>query len=291
MASTIDVTHFGDPACPWGYSANPALSVLRWRYGDGLRWRHVMIGLTERAEQYGARGYTPLGMALSQRRFRRYGMPFSGHVRTRPTGTARACRAVVATRLTRPELELHAFRALQLGYFTTAERMDDEAGIARALHHVPGLDVGRVVGMLDDPGVTEAYERDRAEARTATGGATEAQGKAADTDGAVRFTAPSLVLASGDRRLEAGGFQPVEAYDVLVANLDPTLERRSPPEDPHELLQAFDHGLTTREVAACLARGNEPPDDEEATARLLELVVGGRATRTALGDDALWRAA
>jgi hypothetical protein len=230
-------------------------------------------------------------MAVSQRRFRRYGMPFSGDVRTRPQGTARACRAVVATRLTRSELELHAFRALQHGYFTTGERMDEDAGIARALERVDGLDVAHVLGLLDAPEVTDAYERDRADARTAAGGATEFQGKAANTDGAVRFTAPSLVLTAGDRRLEAGGFQPVEAYDVCVANLDPTLTRRRPPDDAGELLQAFDHGLTTREVAACLARGNEPPDDETATARLLELVVDGRATRTPLAGDALWRAA
>jgi predicted DsbA family dithiol-disulfide isomerase len=291
MASTIDVTHFGDPACPWGYSANPAFCVLRWRYGDALRWRHVMIGLTERAEQYEARGYTALGMALGHRRFRRLGMPFSGDVRTRPQGTARACRAVVATRLTRPERELHAFRALQHGFFTTADRMDEDAGIARALERVDGLDVAQVVGLLDAPEVTEAYERDRAEARTAAGGATEFQGKAANTDGAVRFTAPSLVLQSGEQRLEAGGFQPVEAYDVCIANLDRSLERRRPPEDAGELLEAFDHGLTTREAAACLAQGNEPPDDEAATVRLLELVVDGRATRTPLGGDALWRAA
>jgi hypothetical protein len=218
-------------------------------------------------------------------------MPFSGDVRERPTGTARACRAVVATRLTQPGLELHAFRALQHGYFTTADRMDEDTGIARALERVDGLDVERVVGLLDDAQVTEAYERDRAEARTAAGGATEFQGKAARTDGPVRYTAPSLVFDAGGRRLEAGGFQPVEAYDVCIANLDQTLERRSPPDDVADLLAALDHGLTTREVAACLARGNEPPDDEGATAALLALVVEGRATREPLAGDALWRAA
>jgi hypothetical protein len=31
------------------------------------------------------------------------------------------------------------------------------------------------------------------------------------------------------QRLEAGGFQPVEANDLVIANLDPTLERRPPP--------------------------------------------------------------
>jgi hypothetical protein len=89
-------------------------------------------------------------------------------------------------------------------------------------------------------------------------------------------------------RLVAGGFQPVEAYDILVANLDPTLERQPPPQTPAPLLKRFPDGLTTQEVAALLAGNNEAPDRERAEAALLELVVDGGAIRQALGDDALW---
>ena len=117
------------------------------------------------------------------------------------------------------------------------------------------------------------------------------QGKAGNTDGAVRYTAPSVIFESGDQRLEAGGFQPVEAYDVVVANLDPTLERRSAPETPEPLLAAFPSGLTTQEVAACMTESNDAVDRQAAEAALIELVAGGQATRTGLGDDALWRAA
>jgi hypothetical protein len=89
----------------------------------------------------------------------------------------------------------------------------------------------------------------------------------------------------------AGGFQPVEAYDVLIANLDPTLERRPPPETPEPLLERFPDGLTTQEVAALLAQGNAPPDRTGAEEALIELVGAGRAAREPLGDDALWKAA
>jgi hypothetical protein len=89
-------------------------------------------------------------------------------------------------------------------------------------------------------------------------------------------------------RLAAGGFQPVEAYDVLVANLDPTLERQGPPETPAPLLEYFPDGLTTEEVAALLAGNNERPDRERAEGALLELVASGRAVRQPLGNDALW---
>lgn len=62
----------------------------------------------------------------------------------------------------------------------------------------------------------------------------------------VRYTAPSVVFETPDgRRVEAGGFQPVEVYDVILANLDPTLDRKAPPEDPDALLHFFDFSLPT----------------------------------------------
>jgi protein-disulfide isomerase-like protein with CxxC motif len=289
--SVIDVTHFSDPACPWAYSASPALAVLRWRYGSQLRWRHVMIGLTERAEQYEARGYTPVRQARGYRNFRWRGMPFSTAVKPRLAGTARACRAVVATRIVQPELELAAFRALQFGQFTSGRPMDDDGAIHDALTRVDDLDVQRIVSLIDTPEVIDAYEADRAEARTAEGGPTEFQGRSANSDGKVRFTAPSLVFTQGDRRLEAGGFQPLEAYDVCIANLDTSLDRREPPEDIAELLATEPHGLTTREVAAVLAPRLDPPDDAAAEDALIGLLAEGRARREDLGNDALWRPA
>ena len=286
----IEVTHHSDPGCPWAWSASPALAVLRWRYGDQLRWRHVMIGLTERAEQYLERGYTPERQALGYQRFRRYGMPLSTQPRRRIAATSRACRAVVATRLLDAPRELDAFRALQLGMFTAALVLDDDADIARALERVYGLDAAAVVAALDDPEVVRAYEADRAEARTAAGSATEFQGKAARTDGPVRYTAPSLLFENGGRRLEAGGFQPVEAYDVVIANLDPTLERRAAPESALDVLRDSPIALCTQEVAAVLARGNEAPDRAAAEAELIALAAAGEATREPAADDALWAA-
>lgn len=87
--SAIEVTHFTDPGCPWAYSASPALAVLHWRYGTQLRWRLVTIGLTESAEQYTNRGYTPVRAAHGYMRFRRFGMPFATAPRARITATAR----------------------------------------------------------------------------------------------------------------------------------------------------------------------------------------------------------
>ena len=284
----IETTLHTDPGCPWGYSATPALSVLRWRYRAALDWRLVVIGLAEDPALYEQRGYTATRMAAGQLAFRRYGMPLGAAPRARVSATAPACRALIAVRLLSPGREWAALRALQFAWFTTALLPDEPAEIEIALRGVPGIDPGEVVAHLDDPQVLARYEQDRQEARSAAGSPTEFQGKAAVSDGVVRYTAPSLILSDGDRRLEAGGFQPVEAYDVLVANLDPTLERTPPPEDPLDALRAFPEGLVTQEVAAILAQGNEGPDRGAAEAKLIEHTGAGRVRRQAMGDDALW---
>src|SRR4051812_17219815 len=285
----ISATHYSDPGCPWAYSASPALAVMYWRYGPAIEWRFVTIGLTESGAQYEARGYTPAKSARGYRSFRRYGMPLATEPRRRIPGTSRACRAIVATRLADPANEYAAFRALQFGWFTTALVLDEDADIAAALERVPGLDVDAIVDAIDDPDVVAAYEADRAEARTAGGGPTEFQGKAANTDGAVRFTAPSVVFENAEgRRLEAGGFQPVEAYDVVVANLEPGIERRQPPDSPLEALATVPFGLTTQEVAAVMTRGNDAPNRAAAEDALIGLVAEGSVVRVPLADDALW---
>jgi 2-hydroxychromene-2-carboxylate isomerase len=292
LVQRLRVWHFTDPGCPWAYSAWPAFSTLRWRYGDQLEWRLVLIGLTETAEQYVRRGYTPLGAARGQRRFRRWGMPLGAEVKPRVAATGRACRALVAVRRQAPERLDHALRALQFLQFTTAGVLDDEDDVRAALATVDGLDADAIVAALDDPEVAADYEADRRLARGAEGSPTEFQGKAARTDGPVRYTAPSLIFERPDgMRLEAGGFQPIEAYDVLIANLDRSLARRPAPEDPLAALDEAPHGLTTAEVAAIMRDGNEPADPVAAEDALIGLVAEGTAIREPLGGGSLWRSA
>ena len=219
-------------------------------------------------------------------------MPLSTQPKERMAGTSRACRAIVAVRLANPGLEWAAYRALQFGWFVSPHVMDSDVGLSTALATVEGIDADATITAIGSSEVWDAYERDRAEARTAAGSPTEFQGKAAQTDGAVRYTAPSVIFRGADGRpLEAGGFQVTQAYDVLIANLDPTLQRRLPPEDVGEVLAAFDGGLTTAEVAEVLVEGNGVADRDAAEDRLIALVAAGRAVREPLADSALWRAA
>ena len=219
-----------------------------------------MIGLTEDAAQYASRGYTPTRSALGYGRFRRFGMPFQVTPKARLSATSPACRAIVATRLAAPALEDAALRALQFAQFTTTGALDDpHAALGARARRRPGC---RRRGGPDRPsrGAGRLRARPRS-ARTAAGSPTEFQDRAANTDGAVRYTAPSLIFdGPGRQRLEAGGFQPIEAYDVVIANLDPALARRAPATDPVEVLSAFPYELATAEIAAVMAEHLSVPD-------------------------------
>ena len=289
----ISVTHFTDPGCPWAYSARPALRTLEWRFGDQLDWELVMIGLTEDAKQYEDRGYTPERMVSSWPMYHeRFGMPFGYQVKAGVSATSRACRAVVQANEQSHELGEAALSALQFLQFTTIEMLEDPAAIAAALNEVDGLDGDAIAARLDDADVLELYESQRTRARQAAGGATEAQGKSADSDGPVRYTAPSLILTAPDgSSLEAGGFQTIEAYDVILANLDPTLQRRPAPERAADALSDFSQPLTTAELSAIMAEPNKPPNREGTLAELNDLALSGEVIRQPLGDDALWRVA
>jgi predicted DsbA family dithiol-disulfide isomerase len=286
----VDVIHYTDPGCPWAYSAEPDFAALRWRYGRGLRWRRVMIGLSESHEGYDGRGYRPENSAQSRTSFaRRFGMPFRFEARQRNMGTGLACRAVKAAELQSDDLAVAFLRALRFGYFATSLLMDTEEGIATQAATVPGLDVDRLLADLKSDAVEEAYQADRAAARSAdeTGRPMILQDKHADTDGANRYTAPSLVFELDGRSLVAGGWQSFAVYDAMVANLAPDLARRETPE-PGDLLPEFPFGLTTQEVAVACTANLRETQREETLRKLVLLAFEGKARRVDVGDDALW---
>ena len=150
-------------------------------------------------------------------------------------------------------------RGVRMAWFTSLLLLDEDEAFAEIASGVPGLDPERLVRDLTAGAVEDAYEADRAEARSAAGigDPAIAQDRAALFDGGARFTAPSLVFRHDGRTLVAGGFQSFEAYDVCVANLAPGLPRRPPPE-PVELLAEYPDGLTTVEVAQVCRGRNDP---------------------------------
>ncbi len=284
------VTHVTDPLCPWAYSFEPVLRALEARYGDQLEFRTVLIGLVETVEESVGRGSSPAGRALSALRFRRYGMPITPHVRERVIASAPACRLVkAAERQSLPAAE-SVLRLLRLAWYTTPLLLDTEEALARVAEHVEGLDVERALADMHGDEVGAAYSADRAQARRPSPVAVTLR-RTARSDGPERYTAPTLVLSAADGRIAVvPGFQPLEAADVALMNLEPRLQRLPPP-DMADLLRRYPGGLTSQEVARVVADTTTAPDRAAAETALTGLAAARRARRTALADDALWSAA
>jgi 2-hydroxychromene-2-carboxylate isomerase len=286
----VAVTHVTDPLCPYAYSFEPVVRTLEARYGDQLQFRTVLIGLVSSVEESRARGSSAEGRALSALRFRRFGMPITPHVRERVIASAPACRLVKAAELQGPPLAEALLRALRFAWYTTDLLLDTDRDLAAVCATIDGLDVGRAIAGKDDATVRAAYAADRAEARSPRPEAIALR-RTANSDGAERHTAPTLVLAAEDGRTAVvPGFQPFEAADVALINLEPRLQRLPVPELP-ALLAAYPGGLTSQEVARVLADTTTPADRPAAEQMLTRLAAGGGARRVALGDDALWSSA
>jgi hypothetical protein len=265
------------------------VSALRWRFGDQIEWRIVTIGLAEDPATYEERGYSAEWMTQAWLGFRDRGMPFTVVPRSRVIATGPACRVVVAARLESPRLARRVLRALHFAWFTTGLLLDEDDALRSVLETVPGADPERLLVLSRSDEVGEAYERDRAEARSAEGSPAQSQGKTASSDDGERYTAPTLVFETPDgRRLEAGGSQSIDVYDALLANLDPTLERRAPAETALDAVSAFEHGLTTREVALTMGGPGKPPDDHAALESLIHHAATGELGCVPMGDGALW---
>ena len=289
MIVSLHVTHFSDPGCPWAWSASPAIAALKWRYGDQLEWRDVMIGLTENGSVYEERGYTPAGQARGYRNFRERGMPFATEPRERVHGTWPMCRVVVATRRLAPEREYAVFRALQFAQFTSTAFLEDPKELLEAIAWVPGIDADAIIAAAERP-----RDRDALRSRTAT---RPARPRAARPSS--RTSTPTPTAASATRRRASGS--RTAGHDARGRRLPdlrglrradrqprPSLSRRAPAEDAAEVLEAFPDGLTTAEVAQIMTEDKYAPDLDKAEDALIAATGDGRAKRLPFGHDALW---
>jgi hypothetical protein len=104
--------------------------------------------------------------------------------------------------------------------------------------------------------------------------------KLANWSGGRRYTCPSYEierLADGVK-ISVPGFQPFAAYDVVLANLLPDLERRDPPDDAREVLRWAGTPLASQEVATVMDISR--PDAREALGRI--------ATERHVGAEGFW---
>ena len=276
---TVHVREFTDPACPFAFSAEPALWRLRWLFGDGLDWETRMVVLSESPEDYDRRGFTVEqqsdGLKMLQQR---HGMPIDWQLRPRMIATVHAARAIVAARLHAPDRERLLLRALRVRHMA-AQLIDEPATIAAAARDA-GIDPHDLARWLADPKVEETLHDDmRSARRPSSASLAQIHKLAATDDGSHRYTCPSLEFTGPDgRRIDVPGFQPVEVYEAAIANLAPWLGRRPAPESAAEVLEWAGVPLATVEVAAVM--GIEPADARAELARV--------AHGTPVGADGYW---
>ncbi len=242
--AAVQITEYTDPGCPFAFSAEPVRWRLRWRYGDQLAWTLRMVVLSEAIEDYAEKGLTAEILASGNDQLaREHGMPMDTRVKPRLWATAPACRAVVAAREHAPSLEWLLLRRLRVRGFE-GMLLDEEATLAAA-----AVDVGIDPTDLSRWMQTADLEADKAAARNPSPAALAQPHKLAEWEGGMRYTCPSYEISGG---LSVPGFQPWAAYEVALANTDPTLERRDPPRDVVELLRWAETPLATAEVAAVM---------------------------------------
>ncbi|MDQ6745150.1 MAG: DsbA family protein [Actinomycetota bacterium] len=280
MDEPLKIVEFTDPACPFAWSAEPARRRLDWLYGDRLAWELCMVGLSEDPRDYEDKGFTPERQASSFRRLaHQHHMPIDSSPRPRMAASVPACRAVVAVRRNAPERERALLRALRILHFSgwlldDPETLDEAA--ARA-----GVEPEQLRGWCEEDGTEELLHQDLKRARDPLPRALALSHKLAETDDGRRYTCPSYEIerTSDEVRLAVPGFQPLAAYEVVIANLCPRAGRRADPEDVGEVLEWAGEPLASAEVAAVC-----DIEIEDARERL-----GYVAEEEHIGFDGVWR--
>ena len=279
--STITITEYTDPGCPFAWSAEPARRRVDWLYGDQLQWELRMVGLSDDGAAVERAGFTPERQSAAFKNLAEaHGMPIDTSVRARTAATMPACRAVVATRLHAPESERAVLRAVRVLHFSGV-LLDDPQTLDRAARDA-GLDPG-------DLSAGRPRRRPRRHSTKICGShVTPPRARShwptswpvTGTAGGYRYTCPSYELRreSDGASLSAPGFQPAASYEVAIANLAPSLTRRPDPSEVTEVLQWAGEPLATAEVAAVCGI-----DREDAREQL-----GRVATERHIGFDGLW---
>jgi 2-hydroxychromene-2-carboxylate isomerase len=253
----LEIELFTDPACPFAFSAEPVRQRLRWHYGDQLSWRMTMIVLTLEPGEADKLAAGAPGLQ------RLHGMPIDPAPYPRPSSSEPACRAVVAARLNAPEAEQPLLRRLRVRRMAGG-LLDDPALIAAAAQDA-GLDPDALARWSTTPAVEEALRADVARARNPSPAARALDHKLGGPPEERRYTAPSYEIARpGDlaSTQTLPGFNPVEAYESVIANLAPELERRPKPEHLEDVLRWAGEPLATSEVALIARIGHEEAREE-----------------------------
>jgi hypothetical protein len=170
---------------------------------------------------------------------------------------------VVAARLRWPdraEAFLRRLRVLSM----SGHLLDDSDTLELAADQAE-LPVAEIAAYCAEPEVEEALRADMSAARSPSPASRAQDYKLGGPAEERRYTCPSYELLAGESRVDLPGFRPIEAYETALANLEPSLTRRSDPESVEHVLSWARYPLATAEIAAVCDR--EIPDVRVKLAR------------------------
>ena len=254
---------FTDPGCPFAWSAEPHARRIEWLYGDQLQIAPRMVVLSERPEDYLEKGFDPVMQSVGMGRIReQYGMPIDATERPRMTATVHACRAFVAARRHAPAKADLLLRRLRVHHLALAHMIDEPDVLAMAAEEA-GIDATDLERWMAEDGTETALLEDARDARAPMPAAAHLDHKLAGPPQQRRYTCPSWVVhRDGRPSLVAPGFQPVEVYEALIANLGPELTRREDPESALDVLRWAPFPLASAEIAAVMGVDRETAEIE-----------------------------
>lgn len=257
--SKVTITHVTDPACPIAFSAEPRRMRIAWLYRDQLTWELRPLVLTSEPREFdtGDEGFTHAKFASFARTLKQdNGMPIDLDAvdgRERIPASIDACRAIVAATLhgARGD-DWRLLQQLRRHYWTLGEPLDAD-GVVEAAAADAGIEPAELRSWLDDPATQGALHDSMELARTPAPAARVLDNRLSDAeDGRRRYSAPSWELRSNadQRSFVVPGFMHFDAYEVALANLDPSLERRDDATSAEQVLEWAQRPLALAEIAS-----------------------------------------
>lgn len=254
----ISITVFTDPTCPIALSAEPWRMRIAWLFRDQLEWAVRPIVLNE------ARHELPTeGEGFTKERFLgvleelvdEHHMPIvidAFRDRNYAPATWDTCRAIAAATVHgAPGDDWRLLQAMRESYWTDGVALNDDRFID-IVAAASGIDADDLMHWMDDASseasLQDAFER----ARTPLPAARVVDYRLADAaDGRRRYTCPTWELrATGRDALVVAGFAHIDAYENVLANMDPTLERRDDATSVVDVLAWAERPLALAELAA-----------------------------------------
>jgi len=224
--SAVEVVEFTDPGCSWAWGTEPKLRLLRWRFGDRLRWRRVLGGLIGDMNNY-IREFDAVRNAPSRIRYWRTAweytcMTYPARLQWMYTSTEPGGKAVKAAELQSDVVAGRVLRRLRESTFVFGTPADTTDRVLDAVAGVDGLDAGRFAADLRSDVVEKSFREDWEETRRPNEyvmtleGDEPGIGRAKQTEGHWRFVFPTLIFRGADGEATVPGWCGYERYEAAM---------------------------------------------------------------------------